>query len=386
MNSDNIVKKYPENVSQEDRIVGAILGAFIGDALGVGCQWYYEPGYLQKDFGPWIDNYVDPKLNSISRWGKVLTHRYEKGVRAGDGSQTAKFIEMILESVVANKGYNRDDFTKRFDSFLASLDREPGDPYAGLWTGESIRVLRKARLKGISWDDPTFRSPADGADSGIRGVVLAAAYRDPAELAEVAYKDIKLHFQDKFLIGHQLTYIMVVQAIINGVPLEDLGMHMKKLGDDHRVMKYILNYDTVGSPRKGENAWDPDFRVEPASKMCNLYGLDCQSLNLLPAAYYMCYRFPDSFEMAVLSAINGGGNNMARATLIGGIAGAMAGINGIPKRFVTGLNKGEHYLKLAREVATFTIGDSNYDYIQYNPNDNALPHSADEIEGAEVVD
>jgi ADP-ribosylglycohydrolase len=186
-------------------IVGSILGAFIGDALGVGCQWYYEPGTLEKDFGPWIDNYVDPKADSISKWGKVLAHRYGRGIRAGDGSQTATFMEMLLESVAENKGYNRDDYTKRIDGFLKRLDSDPGDPYAGTWTEEAVRVIRKARLEGKSWDDPHLYSTADGSDCAQRGVILAAAYRNPVELAREAYTDIRLFFQNRFLVGYQLT-------------------------------------------------------------------------------------------------------------------------------------------------------------------------------------
>ena len=359
----------------------AILGVFIGDALGVGCQWYYEPGSLQQDFGPWIDSYVDPKVDSISKWGKVLAHRYSKGVRAGDGSQTATFIEMLLESVAENRGYERSDYARRIDTFLNSLDGDPGDPYAGVWTDEMVRIVRKARINGVSWNDPAFYNPADGADCAQRGVVLAAAYRNPAELAEVTYHDMRLFFQNKFLIGHQLTYVLFVQGIINGVPLEQMGMYMKKLGDDHKIMRYILNYDTIDSPRTAEIAWDPDYRIEPASKICKMYGLACQATFLLPAAYYLCYRFPDNFEMAVLSAINGGGNNMARAALTGGLAGAMVGVQGIPKRFIHGLNHGEKILALAQSIAEFAVGESNYLFADYNPNDDALPHSSDEMIG-----
>jgi ADP-ribosyl-[dinitrogen reductase] hydrolase len=385
MNTEKIFRSYPSNISQESRITGAILGSFIGDALGVGCQWYYEPGTLKRDFGPWIDNYVDPKVDSISQWGKVLAHRYEKGVRAGDGSQTAHFIEMLLESVSKNKTYDKEDYTKRIDTFLESLDGEPGDPYAGLWTDEAVRVIRKARSKGISWDDKNLYSPADSSDCAMRSVVLAAAYRNPPKLAEAAHNDARLFFQDRFLIGHQLTYTLFIQAIINEIPLEKLGWYIGKLGDDHQVMKYILNYDTIGSPGKGEAALDPDFRMMPASKFVKIYGLDCQAINLLPAAYYLCYRYPNNFEMAVLSAINSGGNNMARATLTGGIVGAMVGLEGIPEKFIKGLNQSEKYIELARQIASFAVGSANYEVTEYNPNIDALPHSADEIEGSDDV-
>ena len=381
MNSEKTIKAYPTDVSQKERIIGSILGVFIGDALGVGCQWYYEPGALEQDFGPWIDNYVDPKVGGISKWGKVLAHRYSKGVRAGDGSQTATFIEMLLESVADNKGYVRDDYSRKIDDFLAKLDGEPSDPYAGIWTDEMVRVVRKARLNGVAWDDPDFYNPADGADCAQRGVILAAAYRNPATLAQVAHQDMRLFFQNKFIIGHQLTYVLFVQAIVNGVPLEQIGAYMKKLGDDPKIMRYILNYDTIDSPRTAEIAWDPDYRIEPASKICKVYGLACQATFLLPAAYYLVYRYPNNFETAVLSAINGGGNNMARAALTGGIVGAMVGVQGIPERLVKGFNKGEKILELAQNIAEFGAGESAYEFADYNPNDDALPHSSDEIEG-----
>jgi ADP-ribosyl-[dinitrogen reductase] hydrolase len=384
MISEKISKSYPSSITQKSRIVGAILGAFIGDALGVGCQWYYEPGMLEKDFGPWIDNYVDPKADSTFRWAKVMKHRFEKGVRAGDGSQTAEFIQMLLESVAKNKGYNKSDFTQRVDTFLENLDGEPGDPYAGIWTDEAVRVVRKARLNGISWDDDSFYSPADSADCAMRGVVLAAAYRNPIELIEMASQDASLFFQDRFLIGHLLTYVIFVQGVINGIPLSGFRQYLRKLGDDHQIMKHILNFDTIGCPGKGEIALDPEIRTISPVKFCKVYGLDCQALNLLPGTYYLSYRYNNNFEMAVLSAINSGGNNMARATLTGGIVGAMVGIEGIPERFIKGLKQGEKYLKLANDIADFAVGASDYNIVQYDPGSDSLPHSSDEIKGSKI--
>jgi ADP-ribosylglycohydrolase len=54
--------------------------------------------------------------------------------------------------------------------------------------------------------------------------------------------------------------------------------------------------------------------------------------------------------MAVLSAINGGGNNMARAALTGTLSGAMNDLSGIPERFITGLTDHEHILELVESL------------------------------------
>jgi ADP-ribosylglycohydrolase len=72
---------------------------------------------------------------------------------------------------------------------------------------------------------------------------------------------------------------------------------------------------------------------------------------MLPAAYYLIHRYPEDFEMAVLSAVNGGGNNMARAALTGALSGAMVGLARIPERFISGLKDSERLLQLAEKVA-----------------------------------
>lgn len=82
-----------------------------------------------------------------------------------------------------------------------------------------------------------------------------------------------------------------------------------------------------------------------------LYGLPCAVYHQLPAAYYLAARFTDDFESAVLHAINGGGQNMARAMLAGALSGAMVGLSGIPQRFIDGLERAEPLLALAEALA-----------------------------------
>jgi ADP-ribosylglycohydrolase len=79
---------------------------------------------------------------------------------------------------------------------------------------------------------------------------------------------------------------------------------------------------------------------------------------MLPAAYYLAARFPDDFEAAVLHAINGGGQNQARAILTGALVGAQTGLSGIPSRFLDGLTQRDMLLPLARELAEQVVASS----------------------------
>ena len=43
-----------DSIPLKDRASGAVMGAFIGDALGVGPHWYYDLAELRRDYGDWI--------------------------------------------------------------------------------------------------------------------------------------------------------------------------------------------------------------------------------------------------------------------------------------------------------------------------------------------
>jgi ADP-ribosylglycohydrolase len=104
-------------------------------------------------------------------------------------------------------------------------------------------------------------------------------------------------------------------------------------------------------------AADPQIRIEPAWKVSIVYGMPCAIYHQLPAAYYLAARFGDDFESAVLHAINGGGQNQARAILTGALVGARAGLSGIPQRFLDGLENAETLIGLTEALAV-TIDSS----------------------------
>ena len=103
----------------------------IGDALGVGSHWYYDLEKLKKDFGPWISDYNDPKLNGSGRFARIHEYRYEQGIRAGDASQTRQLCTMLLESIAEKGAYDQTDFISKVDTLFETLD---GTSYSGLST------------------------------------------------------------------------------------------------------------------------------------------------------------------------------------------------------------------------------------------------------------
>ena len=66
----------------QDRAAGALMGAFIGDALALGPHWYYDLDELRATYGDWIDGYTDPQPG-----------RYHAGLKAGQPSQAGVLLD-----------------------------------------------------------------------------------------------------------------------------------------------------------------------------------------------------------------------------------------------------------------------------------------------------
>ena len=341
-------RSNPTDVPRKDRIMGAIMGVLIGDALGVGSHWYYDLKALKKDFGPWISDYSDPQPNGATRHVDIHKHRYEEGVRAGDVSQTGQLIIMLLESVAEKGTYDRKNFTSRVDKFFETID---GTRLSGRFTDQAIRDTWKHRHDGIGWDDPKVGANAITSESAQMNTILAALYyKDATRLAKEAHRNHTVFYDNDFSATHSISYALVVGGLIDGVPLADIRKYRSSV--ERGILSKIAPFpDSRSQVETGAIVWNPEITFDPPHLISQVYGAHCEIQQLLPAGYYLIHRYPDDFEKAVLAAINGGGNNMARAALTGAMSGAMVGVKGIPERFMKGLKDHERLLKLAEKVA-----------------------------------
>src|SRR5690348_18408629 len=79
----------PSPVSKKSRIQGALMGAFIGDALALGPHWYYDLAALRRDYGDWIGDYTAPRPG-----------RYHEGLPAGASWRAGRRLALVGRLVV----------------------------------------------------------------------------------------------------------------------------------------------------------------------------------------------------------------------------------------------------------------------------------------------
>ncbi len=354
----------------KDRAMGAIMGAFIGDALGLGPHWYYDLNELRRDYGDWIDDYTDPRPD-----------RYHVGCKAGQLSQAGFILALTVRSLVECDRYNQDDFCRRMDEALFPL--LDGTPVSGPgnYTSQSIRETWRRRVEQkLPWGQTGGH--ADTTEAIERTLAIAVRYASqPDYMAAAVTNNTMLTQVDHIVVSMTVAFGAVLGHLVQGHPLDtELSKKLMKLVKDNKLPFHAVTLDDLKPPRPGDPdppragrfaspdalltpsymaaaATDPDIRLEPAWKVSIVYGMPCAIYHQIPAAYYLSARFHNDFESAVLHAINGGGQNQARAILTGALTGAQTGLTGIPQRFLDGLEDSADLIRLAENLAS-KVGNS----------------------------
>ncbi len=349
----------------QNRAAGAIMGAFIGDALGLGPHWYYNLEDLRRDYGDWIDGYTDPKPG-----------RYHEGLKAGQLSQAGVIFDLMLRSLVAAKGYDAEDFCRRLDADLFPL--LDGTPAAGPggYTSQSIRDAWRKRVEhGLPWGE--VGGHADTTEAIERTLAIAVRHAfEPKKLAAAIADNTALTQMDETVVSMTVAYGALLAQLVQGQRLDvEISDKLMALVKRCALPFHAVTSDDLQPPRPGQPdppragrfaspdalltpsciaaaVGDPGVRIEPPWKVSLVYGMPCAIYHQLPAAYYLSAQFADDFEAAVLHAVNGGGQNMARAMLTGALTGAQVGLSGIPQRFIDGLENAGELQQRAEQVAS----------------------------------
>jgi ADP-ribosylglycohydrolase len=353
----------------EERACGALMGAFVGDALALGPHWYYDLRELRREFGPWISDYTTPKRG-----------RYHYGLKAGQSSQSGILLELTLRSLAERGGYDETDFCQRLDrDFFPKIDGTPhGGP--GGYTSQSMREAYRLRVeKDLPWGK--VGGYTDNTEAAERVLAIAVRYaRMPRELAAHVSANTALTQIDATVGAMTTAYCAALGLLVQGERLDGaLSGKLMALVKDGTLPFHSVTEEDKDTVAKGPErprvagqfaspdaliglgyiagaALDPGVRIDPAWKASLVYGMPCAVYHQFPAAYHLAARFHDDFEAAVLNAVNGGGQNQARAILTGALVGAMVGIQGLPERFLNGLEKHEERLELASRIAVQAKG------------------------------
>jgi poly(ADP-ribose) glycohydrolase ARH3 len=293
-----------------DKFAGAMLGTFVGDALGMPVE-----GRSME----WIRRHC-----GIVR--EMLPARLGPGTYTDD----TEMMLGVAESLAACRGF---DGAHMAQAFLSNFDRRRG-------YGEGTTRALEAIASGVSWEESgmkVFDGGSFGNGSAMRVAPVGLFYYDDGEeLKKIAAASSRItHAHPLGIRGAQLQARAVALAV--SVPPEgDVGasVFLDELGRFMRGERdvYVKRLDEIGKLLESGAGEETVLAA---------LGSDSRATHSVPAAIYSFLRHPDSFEEAVVHAVSLGGDTDTVGAMTGAIAGARHGRGGLPRRWLDALENGE---------------------------------------------
>lgn len=296
------------NTVEKDKFLGALIGTFVGDALGMPFEgWPSES--LERMFG-------------------VIDSMHEARLGKGTYTDDTEMMISVAESLVEFPDFNGEDMAQRF---LKNMHRERG---YGAGTIKALSMIKQ----GVPWNKAgqrVFKGGSFGNGAAMRIAPVGVFYaRQPEKLREVALQSSQItHAHPLGKTGALLQAQAVAQAFLTFEPIEPRSF-LKKL---------LLTLPAKSQVYQEKLNIIDQFLWESPPKTVVIFklGHSSQAFNSVPTSIYCFLANYESFEKALSFSIGLGCDTDTNGAMTGAIAGAYHGLSSIPEKWLAALEEGE---------------------------------------------
>jgi ADP-ribosyl-[dinitrogen reductase] hydrolase len=287
-----------------DRARGVMLGLAVGDALGAALEWDH-PDQIAARYGGPLRDMVASKIWRIGEWT----------------DDTAMAIA-LAESLAERSVYDEGDVLARYLVWSRSGPKDIGATVShALARACSPEDARRA---AADWHQRTGGHSA-GNGSLMRTAPIGIRFRDDRGAIErISRAESSLTHHDP-LAGDACAFLNITIAELL------------------RGRRPPSSSSQVGQVAAGARLLTTEQLLEPVQRQIGFV------LTALRVAYWAAFT-TDSFEQAVVSAANLGGDADTNAAVTGALAGARFGAEQIPQRWLEPLLARDHISGLATRL------------------------------------
>jgi ADP-ribosylglycohydrolase len=320
------VRSFNPVRSRKNQIRGALLGAAVGDALGVPVEFAGRSA-RQKD-----------PVIGMREYG---THNQPAGTWSDDTSMILATMEGFLKA----GGYSPVAAMEEFSAWLNSARHTPyGSVFdVGNATSQAIRRFDSGTPATQCGGSEEW---SNGNGSLMRILPVALAFGDDPDLVEkVSEMSALTHAHERSRMSCAF-YCLVVSELLHGEALSQATSFAWDVMD-HR-------WDFSSNERSTFESWHPDrLFVREESEI----GSSGHVIDTLEAALWV-NALHDNYRDAVLHAVNLGDDTDTTGCVAGGLAGLIHGQRKIPSEWLKVLAKREEFVDIAKGFAGFCAQES----------------------------
>jgi ADP-ribosyl-[dinitrogen reductase] hydrolase len=304
----------------QDRFQGCLVGLAVGDALGGPLE------FMSAD-------------NIVAQYGAPVREMVGGGwlhLRPGEYTDDTQMTLCIAESIVERETFDMADVARRF---VAWYDSRPKD------IGNITRLALAELKRGSPWQEAGHLAHQQtGGRSAGNGSIMRCApvalyrWRDYQQLmADSVDSSRATHWDDLACYGAAALNLIIAE-LLQG----------RRQGAVQVAIKMLGGAAPAVTRRLAEVEQKTKADLKPTGFV----------LDTLETAVW-CWQHAGTFEEALVTAVNLGGDADTIGAVCGSLAGADLGLAGIPSRWLDALERWAHLVYLARELHRLSIEGSN---------------------------
>lgn len=312
------------------RVVGAVLGAAVGDALGHPTEFLSHQA-IRRQYGP-------SGVTGFELWWE------RDGRRFAPYTDDTQMAEIVLRALVGH-GNSASAMDAVMEEIATGFAHWSVDPQGGHRAPGNACMRGARRLRdGVHWREAG--GPADGGcGSVMRAYPFGLLFYADIERAEHwAIEHSRMTHQAPIALAACAAMAAgVVREVQGSAPATVLSAMVEAAGRHN-----------AGTAKMAEAALaDADRGADPDEVLGRLEGWAAHEA--LTAAMFVVARHERDFRAALLEGANAAGDSDSIATLVGALLGARLGIEALPADWIRDIERTDELRGLAQAAADVLV-------------------------------
>lgn len=309
--------------SRRARLLGAVLGAASGDAMGHPTEFIGTFEAIRARYGP--DGVTSYQLY----WDR-------DGKHFAPYTDDTQMAEIVLRSLLDEPNDLDAAMRRMAEGFVAWSEHPQGGHRA---PGNACLAGCRALARGALWSE-AGGSTAGGCGSVMRAYPFGLVFADDLEKAEAwAVAHSKLTHRDPIALAASAAMAVGMARTLRGEAPTLVTSEMVAAACRYSEKTAAMMATAIGEARLG---------VEPEVTLQRLQGWAAHEA--IAAAVYVFTRHPDDARAAILEGANTPGDSDSIATLAGALVGARRGIDALPVDWVRDVERSAELRALAERI------------------------------------
>lgn len=330
------------------KILGGLVGAAAGDAMGAATETRTR-SQIEERFGGYVTEFLTPPMDTFAR-----------GSRAGQVTDDFSVAYMTLKEILKTGEITKE--TVRTALLAWSEIPEYFDRFAGPTTRARVQ-----ELKG-NGRNPDIFVPVNDNNKATNGGAMKAA-----PIALLSKGDVDQAIADALMVS-QITHNNNIALSGTAAIAAATGAALKSGATVYDIVSASLYGAGVGDRYGREHGctlagasietrirWAVSIAVNSGSlseamdELSDYIGSGLMAVEAVPAAIGLCVAAKGCTVDGICAAVNIGNDTDTVATMVGGILGALNGIDSMPQHYMDMIESENHFdlEAIARQIVEY---------------------------------